>query len=251
MKTALESALILADEGRPVFPCLQTKAPACPGGFKAATSHPSRIRQLWFHYPGPLVGVPTGAESGFDVLDLDPKHNEAGAWWERNHTQIPETRMHRTRSGGIHALFRHASDLRCTTSKLALGVDTRADGGYIVWWPATGLSVLSDLPLASWPTWLLQLLQEAPTAAPRRARRPLSDRALAGLIRKVAAAPEGQRNSLLYWAGCRAAEAIAGGSLEEKFARAILQEAARRAGLPAREARGTIESALRRTCGTE
>jgi Bifunctional DNA primase/polymerase, N-terminal len=51
----------------------------------------------------PLVGVLTGSPSGFDVLDVDI----AGLpWFDSQH--LPLTRMHQTRSGGIHLFFRHA-----------------------------------------------------------------------------------------------------------------------------------------------
>jgi hypothetical protein len=39
----------------------------------------------------------------------------------------------------------------------APGVDVRADGNYIIWWPAHGYPVINDLPLdqlADWPDWL-------------------------------------------------------------------------------------------------
>lgn len=157
---ARDLALSLAAEGLPVFPCRENKAPTCPAGFKEATSDPAGVRDLWARYHGPLIGVPTGIVAGFDALDLDPKHG-AAAWWRANRQKIPDTRAHRTRSGGLHVLFRHASGVQNTQSKIAAGVDTRGEGGYVIWWPAHGSRVV-EAPLAGWPEWLLLRLQRRP-----------------------------------------------------------------------------------------
>ena len=158
---ALEHALALAAGGLPVFPCIHApgdkerdKAPACAGGFKAASRDPATIRAMFAHPAAALVGVPTGAASGLDALDLDPRHG-SDAWWEENAECLPPTRAHRTRSGGTHLLFRHHPGLRCSAGAVAPGVDVRADGGYIVWHPAAGFPVLLDRDPAPWPAWLL------------------------------------------------------------------------------------------------
>src|SRR5690242_17888081 len=97
----LASALQLIERHIPCFPVLASKAPACPDGFYAATCDPKDLQELWRKHPGCLIGVPTGAASGFDALDLDlAKHTEASMWWEENRGRIPETRAHATRSGG-------------------------------------------------------------------------------------------------------------------------------------------------------
>jgi hypothetical protein len=72
------------------------------------------------------------------------------------------------------------------------------------------------------------------------------DRALAGVVRAVAHAPLGERNSVLYWAACRLAEHVRGRLLDHTTALAILCEAARYAGLPSAEASRTALSGLRR-----
>ena len=133
IRAALEEALRL---NMPAFPCLPDKRPATPSGFKDATADPDELRQLWRQYPGQLVGVPTGEASGLFVVDVDSaKHEEAQDWLERHSPSIPDTRHHATKSGGVHLLFEHRPGLKNTASKLAKGVDTRGEGGYIVWWP--------------------------------------------------------------------------------------------------------------------
>jgi len=149
----------------PVFPCFATKKPACKHGFKQATQSPEDIVDLWRGTNAPLIGVPTGEASGIDVLDIDPRHG-GDQWLEAAWDQIPKTRTHKTQSGGLHLLFRHADGVKNSESKIAPGVDTRGSGGYFIYWAALGLPVENAQILADWPEWLLKLLKPAPP--PRR-----------------------------------------------------------------------------------
>src|SRR5215831_3834523 len=106
----------LAASGVPVFPCLGTKVPACPQGFKDASTDLARVDELWRLYPGPLIGTPTSIR--FDVLDIDAKHPEARDWWAEHRSRLPATRTHRTRAGGLHLLFLPDPDRRCSASKI-------------------------------------------------------------------------------------------------------------------------------------
>ena len=144
IEAALAQAIELALQVIPCFPCLANKAPACPGGFKAASIDPMTLKNLWQRYPGPLIGVPTGEVSGFDVLDMDPRHG-GDKWLEANRHRLPAATVHATRSGGWHYLFQHHPGLRNSASRIAPGVDVRANGGYIIWWPTTGLPVFSHV----------------------------------------------------------------------------------------------------------
>jgi Bifunctional DNA primase/polymerase, N-terminal len=81
----------------------------------------------------PLVGVPTGSVTGFDCLDIDL---EGLSWLSSVKDRLAPTRVHVTRSGGRHLFWRHAEGLRCSAGRIAKGVDVRADGGYVIWWPA-------------------------------------------------------------------------------------------------------------------
>ena len=148
MGSPLEIALDLADRGIPVFPCLDNKAPAVPGGFHAASTDPVEIQRM-FALPGAvLVGMPTGKVSDIDVLDRDPRHGSED--WGRRLT-LPPTRVHATRGGGWHHYYKHAPGLGCSVSRIAPGVDVRADGGYvIVSWPCS-----IDVPIAEWPADVL------------------------------------------------------------------------------------------------
>ena len=244
----LDVALKLAAAGMPVFPVLANKHPATPHSFKDASTDSVALHELWRRYPGPLVGVPTGGITGFDVLDFDTtKHPEAGNWWRANRHRLPPTRVHQTRSGGFHLLFRHDALVRGVAGKICLGVDTRAAGNFIVWWPAHGYRVV-DAPLASWPDWLLAEFQPKPRpSVPASSTiRFCTDSWLRGLIRTVATAQEGKRNCILFWAACRAGEAIRNGNADEGFITEALLEAALHAGLDRHGAQATIRSGIQR-----
>ena len=97
--TAVDVAVVLAQQGLPCFPCRDDKRPATPRGFKNATRNEDELRELWRRHPGPLVGMPTGEISGLDVLDIDPRHG--GEHWFAEHKDgLLPTHVHRTRSGG-------------------------------------------------------------------------------------------------------------------------------------------------------
>jgi hypothetical protein len=75
------------------------------------------------------------------------------------------------------------------------------------------------------------------------ASRPQDDEsALAGLVRRVETAAEGERNDVLYWAACRCKER----GMRPAEAEALLSPAGRKAGLPDIEIMRTVDSAMRR-----
>lgn len=238
----------------PAFPCLGDKRPACPTGFKAAAPAWRGLATLWMRHPGTLVGVPAGELSGRDILDVD-RGKRGEKWWAENRHRIPPTRKHRTRSGGLHVLFKHRAGLKPSVGRIAPGIDVRAQGSYIIWWPAAGFPV-QDHPLADWPDWLMPT---DPTPSPRPRPReggPASGaeedtmRALRGAAQLVERAAKGERNAICFWAACRAAEKLRDGPLPSfvtaDWITELLACAASRAGLPAREAGLTIASGLRR-----
>jgi hypothetical protein len=156
--------------------------------------------------------------------------------------------MHVTRSGGRHLLFKPSGAVKCSAGLIAPNVDIRGSGGYIIWWPSHGFEVANPKIVASWPQWLIAALNPPPAliSATSSPLYPRSEAWLRGLVRLVAWAPEGQRNSILFWAACRGAEAVRDGKAAEDFVVDVLIEAAKLAGLPEREAQRTIKSGIRR-----
>jgi hypothetical protein len=214
-------ALRLGYYSRPDFPCRADKRPACPHGFKDATADPEKLRELWRQYPGDLVGVPTGEASGLFVIDVDSgRHLEAQAWLERVSPDLPPTRWHATKSGGWHILFKHRPGQRNTAGKLARGVDTRGDGGYIIWWPFhLGLAAPHkiDRPLAQLPHWLCEQLIARPRVYPPRSPLRLIGTASArvkGVLSFASNARAGERNQTLFWCANRLRDMAACGELD-------------------------------------
>jgi hypothetical protein len=247
---ALQAALALARESNlhcfPAFIREPSSRPTTPHGFLDASNDPTILRELWRSFPGSLVGVRTGTSSGIDVLDLDQEHPEVHVWWREHRTQLPATRTHRSRSGGLHLIFQHVDGLHCSTSKLARGVDIKADGGCATWWPAVGFPVLCDAEPAPWPPRLLAQLRPASQPQPTDARQVVpDDRRLQQLLRCVSTTPEGQRNAITFWAACRFGEMVTTGLLSESDAIALIVEAATCTGLPRAEAIATARSGLR------
>lgn len=231
----------------PSFPCNAKKKPTTPHGYKDAALPTHGLATLWASYPGVLIGVPTGPASGLAVLDVDGR-NGGRDWWLANKTRLSTTRLHRTRSGGLHVLFKHRPGLRNSAGKIAPGIDVRADGGYVIWWAAHGFPV-ADHPLADWPDWLTPPEPKPAPVAPRpRDGGPATLAAIEGLVRTVATAPPGQRNAMTFWAACRMGENVGDGKISAGLARELLLEAAGRAGLPMAEAGRTIDSAMRSIC---
>jgi hypothetical protein len=244
---ALNEALGLGQRNLPCFPCRADKRPSTPHGFKDASSDPNTIKYLWKTYPGALVGVPTGEVSGFDVLDIDARDN-GRHWFSEHRADLLPSRAHRTKSGGLHLLFEHASGLRCSSNKIAPGVDVRGDGGYVIWWPAAGLPLLSDATTPRWPIWLLGRL--LPTSKPNPSQLIVPDRYfLNRLIRRVASAAKGERNAITFWAACRAGEMVCSGLVNVEVVSRLIADAAMSAGLSAAEAQRTTRSGIRTTAG--
>ena len=120
--------------GVPVFPCSKSKKPLTPAGHKDATSVPAHIAMWWEAYPNALIGMPTGAASGYVVVDLDGGEKGEQSFAKLGHIN-QETVQVRTQSGGRHLWYRHSEDkhIPCDIGKkLGQYIDVKGDGGYVL-----------------------------------------------------------------------------------------------------------------------
>jgi hypothetical protein len=246
---AVAEAQQLARAGLAVFPCHAGKAPATPRGFHDAAREPDAVAQLWRRHPGPLIGVATGEASGIAVLDIDHQHGGA-AWWEAHRGRLPVTRAHRTRSGGLHLVFRHRAGLRCSVARIARGVDVRAEGGCVIWWPAAGLPVLETADFAAWPEWLANLAAPPPPPPPPPAPFKHVGRYAAAAIRRavehVAGTAEGGRNHALNAETFSLMRLVREGLLGQAEILSAMTGAGLASGLGQREVERTVTGAMRR-----
>ena len=150
---------LAAEMNLPVFPCDAQKRPMTAHGFRDATKDPETIRRSFRN--AAMIGIPTGEASGFFVLDLDCKNGAQGLEWLAAHEhRLPQTRRHRTRSGGVHLLFAMPTGraIRNSASKVGPSVDVRGTGGYIIAPPSDGYDVVDACTIAEAPAWLLDLI---------------------------------------------------------------------------------------------
>ncbi|MFJ2771632.1 bifunctional DNA primase/polymerase [Streptomyces sp. NPDC087300] len=277
---ALAHALSAAERGLAVIPLSRAKLPAlrsphhedsppapCHGecgrlghGVYDASTDPRRIRALFAAAPwatgyGIACGLPPHHLIGID-LDTKSGADASAALRElalRHLFTIPDTVVVTTPSGGRHIWLAgppHAV-IPNSAGRLAPGIDIRGAGGYLVG-PGSRTEYgvygtvpgTAQLPPAPCPPALLRLLTPAPRAqhvTPVPADRPPVQQGH-GLVQFVLAAHEGQRNTRLFWAACRAYENGIGETLAPQ-----LTDAAVHVGLTDREARSTIASAARLT----
>jgi Bifunctional DNA primase/polymerase, N-terminal len=227
---------LAVDHGYRVFPVREDKRPTISRWPEQATDDPANIEYLWRTRPGPLIGITTGPGSGICVLDLDIKHPEATTWWRANHQRLLPTRTYRTRSGGLHLYFCHRNGVTNTSSRIATGVDTRGEGGYVVAWGEAGFRCLDNTDPQPLPDWLFEALTRPPRLRPTNT---LPRRKYSGIVHTLALATEGNRNGTLYW--CARTLTAEGWSLED--IERLLLPVALQIGLTPYEARPTIRSA--------
>jgi Bifunctional DNA primase/polymerase, N-terminal len=224
-------------------------------GVYDATRDPGRIHELARMGPGGNIGVACGPDSGFVVLDVDPRNGgdvSIQALVASGYA-FPNCPRQKTGNGGFHLLYQWEPWLKDARGKFAKGVDVKKAGGFIVvapsWTRASdqgpgGLYRWEvspfEVPIPRIPLWLKEKLLPPPP--------PVFNGSIAGpkdirpLLDHAARAQNGNRNSALYWGVCRAAEQ---GLLTPSAKQAFIS-AALAAGEELPKAISTVNSAARR-----
>jgi hypothetical protein len=262
----LDHALAIAATGLPIFPCRpDNKRPLTENGFYDATTDREQIRKWWGEFPRALIGVRTGAASGFFVIDLDGVEHGGPcglAAWDKltaSHA-APPTRRHETPRGGIHLFFRYDPQRPVTNRRgdLPEGIDVRGDGGYVVFPP----SRLADgrawrVPencetdeIAVAPEWLYALIVEKPAAQPRQSANgdgdgAYAEAALANELAAVTGARRGTRNETLNRAAFSLGQFVGAGALSGLEVEDRLFGAALACGLVAADSERTVRATIR------
>lgn len=173
------------------------KHPRTQTGSTGASSDLAQVRKWWSMWPDANVGVATGGELA--VVDLDVSRNGVENWEalaDDNGGALDALTV-RTGGGGKHLYLRTPHKVRNSADQLALGVDVRGEGGYVVAPPSVHASGKtyewldtdplddSSARVPDAPKWLLAKIANlrvivTPSSAP------------------ADAFPKGQRNSGLF-----------------------------------------------------
>ncbi|MBX3399528.1 MAG: bifunctional DNA primase/polymerase [Gemmataceae bacterium] len=208
----LTAALRYAELGCRVFPCIPgTKHPITQHGFRDASGEAAQIEEWWAKHPTANIGV---AAEGLLVVDIDGANNPWPGDPDRAADLAGAGAVALTPRGGRHHLFRRPEGVnwKCSTGKIANGVDIRTDGGYIVVAPSeikegpyrwADTLELTEPPsqLPEPPAWLVAELDRLANGSPTVATGTPTVAHVATNVATVATdanpIPAGQRNATL------------------------------------------------------
>lgn len=187
--TRLPYALDYAGRGWQVLPLKpKSKEPAVRRGFYDATGNPATLRRWFENYPY-NIGIRTGTPSGVFILDIDGVLGLTTlAEIEFEHGRLPPTLISTT-GNGRHYWLLTDGPIPCSTSKLGVGIDVKADSGYAVAPPSEHPNgkiyqwLDYSIPPAAAPDWLIELARKKPMAT-------ISERALANIQTRRTALPD-------------------------------------------------------------
>jgi hypothetical protein len=238
-------ALAYAQRGWPVLPCQPgTKTPATRHGVHDASLDPDQIASWWRRQPDANIAIATGLP-GPDVLDVDD-HGVAGNGFAA-FNQLKRAGLLgglgtivATPNCGLHAYFA-GSEQSCGRLPRQ-HLDFRSAGGYVLVPPSRVdgrlYRIVRSRTASAGMDWSdARGLLEPERDAAVRSGGGLKD--ANRLVAWVGRLEQGNRNSGLHWAACRAIEAGQDPLLDE------LAIAAGRTGLSEREIAQTLSSARR------
>ena len=140
MSKMMNAAVKYAESGWAVFPlAVGSKIPMKgSGGVKDATTDTDLVATIWEADPYANIGLACGDVSGVYVVDVDVNHKGGADGFKslaEAGIELPPTLAARTPNGGVHCFYKWTSGEKPKTGSKVnglLGVDVRADGGYVV-----------------------------------------------------------------------------------------------------------------------
>jgi Bifunctional DNA primase/polymerase, N-terminal len=254
--TLLEAAAAYAQRGWPVFPARPDnpgcgspggcvcKAPGTAHGVDDATTDLALIERYWDRSPEANVAIATGG-AGPAVLDVDVAHGRPGYASLRQAIKAglvpPPTVTVRTPSGGAHLYYAAVPGQR-NGSLPAQGLDWRAERGYVLAPPSAvhGRPYVLTHSGGDMATIDFNGLRSyfQPSSQPAEQRQRDGPHDTSRLADWVARLQPGNRNSGLWWAAWRAAQARDHATITQ------ISQAALTTGLGRPEIDRTIASAM-------
>lgn len=272
--TILDHALAYAARGWHVFPlhsadvgglevactCGQAgctsiaKHPRTRTGVKEASTDRATIEAWWAQWPDANIGLATGMISGLYVVDLDGPE-AAAAWADLN---VEGGAWVSLTGNGQHHVYALAAPLPSTHWKIATGIDTRGDGGYIVappslhrtgkryaWSPATDPGH-APIPV---PAFVVEACtprintESGPPSITYGATTSYGRGVLRNSIARIRAAGEGKRNSTLNDEAFLVGQFVAGGEIDPVGVAQVLEAAS--TDDDRKKVRSTVQRGLR------
>ncbi len=235
LSTLGKAAIAYAKTGLRVFPVqARDKVPlgqAAPNGCKNATTDPAKITAWWAEFPEANVGIACG--NGLVILDVDAGHggDDSIIDLEQEHGKLPDTPMVLTGGGGRHYYFSGEAKNKVA---LALGIDVRGDGGYVVappsihpngrtylWEESSRLIRPDAIPLAPAPPWMV--------GGGKRSQKNGTTIDRVDAVAILEGIPEGERDETIFKYACKLR---ADPNMSKAEAIVLIEQAARRAKPP-------------------
>jgi predicted P-loop ATPase len=137
LMTAAEAARLYQKEGFSISPAMKhSKKPATEHGFKDASTDEKQVVAWWSGNAENNIMLPTGKPNKLVVIDIDCSNGKPGyealEKWEDENGRLPPTITVTTPSGGRHYYYAVEDCKYKCTEGLLPGVDTRANGGYVI-----------------------------------------------------------------------------------------------------------------------
>jgi hypothetical protein len=228
-KDLLDAGLRAADRRWRIFPCKGDKTPLVDHWPQVATTDKLTIARWAKQYPGGLWGHALDADTV--VIDLDIKRGKNGfaRFEERQGCKADEFEAPKvaTSSGGRHLYMRtEGREYKNTRDAIALGIDTRSLGGYVIIpsGPNSGYRWLTDPQSAAPPApeWTETALRQEPGPGSNldgpvefQCSNPYGRSILQSACEAIADAPDGKQEITLNDRSYQIGRYVAGGLLDQ------------------------------------